>query len=196
MYPLLLRREEDDYLGSSSGGSSSLYWNIVFYNTSTNEYHLLDEQRKMLISEYDLKENESHSRSLSSSVSDMHLQEGVNQVRKLIFYSIRTTDYNHDGVLNGLDPTYLFASDKTGHNFRQISPDSADVDEWQALDHTDKVLLQINRDTNGDNKFNSEDKLTPMIYSITTGAPAKEVFSPEFKDKAKQQLNAQWPQPQ
>ena len=201
MYPLLLDRKKDekgDYFSSSSGdGGGLLFWNISFYNTSTGEYHLLDDQRKMLISAYDLKEDNAHFRSSSSGlVSGGRVQAGINEAEKLIFYTIRTTDFNHDGMLDGRDPAYLFVSDKTGRNFRQISPDSAHVDEWLALSHTNNVLLQINRDTNGDKKFDSKDEVTPMIYSTATGAAAKDVFSPEFRVKTKQQLNAQWPQAQ
>lgn len=62
------------------------YWNIVFLNSNTNEYHLLTEN-KVLILNYDYK---------------YKAEEGVNFSQKTdhIFYNIRSQDYNKDKIIN------------------------------------------------------------------------------------------------
>ena len=194
MYPLKLNNnnEEGSGLGSSSSSYSSptTFWNIVFYNTANGECHLLDDKRKMVIFSY----NPRNSNVGSSSSSDFneYLENGYNQVDKLLYYSLTTLDYNKDGKLNAEDPNYLFISDKAGKNFKQVSPDNLNVTNWQTIKGANKILIQVTKDTNNDKKFNDKDETIPMVYDLNTNGISKDIFNDEFKIKLKKQLDEQW----
>jgi len=113
------------------------YWNVLFLNTNTNEYHLLTEN-KILILDYNYKYGN---------------EEGLNISKKTnhIFYSARTLDYNKDKLLNENDPVYLFVSDKFGKNFRQISPTNYSVNNWKYISANKKIILTASKDSNNNN---------------------------------------------
>jgi hypothetical protein len=189
MFPLLNETDDKDHeiIFKSSGGRSASYWNIVFYNSATKQYHLLDEKRKMIITNYE-------QRNLSSGSFDEDVAPNDNdQSYNLIFYSAIITDFNNDGKLNKEDPEYLFISDKAGNNFKQISPDNLMVRSWRVIKKTGKVLIQTVRDVNNDKKFDNEDQTVPYIYDIKTGAKAEPIFSDEFKTHLSKLFETHWP---
>ncbi len=185
MYPLVLTNEEerDSY---SSRSENPIYWNIIFFNTKNGEHHFLDEQRKMVIYAY----SENNGEQESSSTKDM--MGGYSLVKQFIYYSVRTIDFNHDGILDRADPNYLFISDKTGKNFRQVSPDNAHVGDWQTIKKSNKILMMVTKDNNQDGKFDDKDGRTPFVYDLNVQTPAKEVFDEKLKSKTKQLFNGQW----
>ncbi|MGV4413894.1 hypothetical protein [Chryseobacterium sp. T1] len=122
------------------------FWNILFLNSSTNDYHLLTD-KKILIVEYDYKYGR---------------EDGVKFSKNLpyIFYNVRTNDYNKDKLLNEKDPVYLFISDKAGKNFRQISPDNYSVNSWKYIALNNKVVMTASKDSNNNNLFDEKDELS------------------------------------
>ncbi|EHQ30179.1 hypothetical protein [Mucilaginibacter paludis] len=190
MYKLILNitgyEVESEYSGSSRSYKTN-YWNIIFYNTSTGKYHLLDEKRKMLI---DVSNGTDGDASTTSTTTKANSKADT-----LLYYSVTACDYNHDGKLDESDPSYLFTSNKMGYYFKQISPDSLKVTSWQLIKSSNKILMQIVKDTNKDRKFTSEDEVIPYSYDIKTGVAAKEVFLPEFKTSIRHLEAQRWPQP-
>lgn len=196
MYPLTLNNNDEEsggLGGSSSYSRPTTYWNIVFYNTANGEYHLLDDKRKMVIYSYDPRNSDVGSSSSSSDFS-AYLENGYNQVDKLLYYSVTTLDFNKDGKINADDPNYLFISDKAGKNFKQVSPDNLNVTNWQTIKGTNKILIQATKDTNNDKKFNEKDETIPMVYDLNTNGISKDIFKDDFKIKLKKQLDEQWTQ--
>jgi hypothetical protein len=179
MFPLLMAETERDggslWYKSMPGGS---YWNIIFLNSRTSDYHLLSEQ-KMLIKNYDFKYS-------SNGNAD------ITQTKKYIFYNIVTTDYNADKFLSYEDPGYLFVSDKEGNNFRQISPPNYDVQNWQFVKASGKIILTVKKDSDKNNKFDDKDEVTTFEADIEKGTAAAEVFSTEFKNKLKILFDRDW----
>jgi hypothetical protein len=184
MYKLQLSKTEDDTeseYGSSSGRYVTDYWNIVFYNTATGKYHLLDEQRKMRITvEKDDEED-------GTKYGKDHIKADT-----LLYYKVTLCDANKDGKLTSEDPAYLFSSNKQGYNFKQISPDSLHVSNWQIIRSTNKLLLQVIKDTNKDGKYNDEDESIPYVFDMKTGELAKEVFADDFKQSIEQLKAKYW----
>ncbi|WP_184550806.1 hypothetical protein [Mucilaginibacter sp. FT3.2] len=181
MYPLVNKLADDSHeSGSFSSGRSKTYWNIIFYNTATQKYHLLDSSRKMIISTYNTS-YASHEYGYSGS-------EGAGEVSSLnvtrrgsyIFYAIAVDDFNKNGMLDDEDPDYLFISDKEGNNFKQISPDSANVNSWELIEKTGKVLMQTVKDGNHDKKFSDDAVVIPYIYDLKKGGAAEQVFNLKF----------------
>lgn len=157
---------------------SNSFWNIIFLNSSTNEYHLLSE-RKMLIRNYDFK---------YSSNDNVDIA----QTSRHIFYSVTSDDFNKDKKLTDEDPTYLFVSDKQGNNFRQISPSNFDLQNWRFIPSVNKVLLTLKKDSDNNSKFDNTDEVTTFEVEIDKGTEPKEVFSKDFKNKLKILYDRDW----
>ena len=189
MYPLAIRSDGESR-GSYSGGESS-YWNIIFYNTVTGESHLLEEKRKILIHSFFSKRAENPSPISSDSFVE-YLENGSDNIDKYIIYSATILDYNNDGKLDSQDPRYLFISDKAGKNFKQISPDNIDVQNFIKIDNGNKILIQSTKDINNNKKFDKDDETIPMIYDFNSKEYSKEIFDNNFKLKLKNQLVEHW----
>ena len=179
MFPLSMGESERD------GGSlsykempSNSYWNIIFLNSKTNEYHLLSD-RKMLIRNYDFKYSSNNNVDIA-------------QTSRQIFYSITSDDYNKDKKLTDEDPKYLFTSDKEGNNFRQISPSNYDLQNWQFIKSVNKVLMTVKKDSDKNNKFDEKDEVTTFEVEIDKGTEPKEIFSSDFKNKLKILYDRDW----
>jgi hypothetical protein len=179
MFPLSMGETERDG-GSLSYKSmpSNSFWNIIFLNSKTNEYHLLSD-KKMLIRNYDFK---------YSSNGNVDIA----QTSRHIFYSITSDDFNKDKKLTDEDPKYLFVSDKEGNNFRQISPSNYDLQNWQFIKSVNKVLLTVRKDSDKNNKFDDKDEVTTFEVDIDKGTEPKEVFSTDFKNKLKILYDRDW----
>lgn len=182
LYPLTLGELEDTRKGfkSSSYRDQYPYWNIAFYNTETKQMRLLSDSLKMLINSIDSKNN-----------SILHPGQIKERNEGLIYYSITTNDFNQDGILNSDDPKYLFISDLSGQEFRQISPDNFDIIHWQTIPESNKVLIQALKDSNMDKKFEGDDEIASFIYDIDK-QKIKQVFSDEFNLMTKKLLDKQW----
>lgn len=179
MFPLLMGETERD------GGSllyksipNNSYWNIIFLNSHTGGYHLLSEQ-KMLIKNYDF----------NYSSND---NTAITQTKKYIFYNIVTNDYNADKFLSYKDPGYLFVSDKEGNNFRQISPANYDVQNWQFVKASGKIIITAKKDSDKNNTFDDKDEVTTFEADMEKGTAAVEVFSTKFKNSLKILFDRDW----
>lgn len=180
-YPLTLQEIEETDKGfkSSSYGRQYAYWNIAFYNTETKETRLLSDSLKMLIN------------SISSKNEEFTHSEYRKKSTGLIYYSITIKDFNQDGKLNSEDPKYLFISDLSGKDFKQVSPDDLDLSHWLPISETNKVLIQAIKDINNDKKFDNEDEVVSFIYDITN-EEIEQVFGNEFILMTKKLLENQW----
>lgn len=179
MFPLSMGESKRDG-GSLSYKemSSNSFWNIIFLNSRTNEYHLLSD-KKMLIRNYDFKYNSNASLDIA-------------QTNRHIFYSITSDDFNKDKKLTEEDPKYLFVSDKEGNDFRQISPSNYDLQNWQFIKSVNKVLLTVRKDSDKNKKFDEKDEVTTFEVDIDKRTEAKEVFSTDFKNKLKILYDRDW----
>lgn len=179
MFPLSMGESEGD------GGSLAYkkmpgnnYWNIIFLNSNTNEYHLLSD-KKMLISDYN---------ATPSSGRTVDIRVG----QQYIFYLVITDDFNKDNMLTDADPTYLYFSDKEGNNFRQVSPTGYDIQHWQYLKSANKVMMTVKNDSDKNGTFDDKDEVTSFETGIENQTAAREVFSPSFKNKLKVLYDRDW----
>jgi hypothetical protein len=200
LYPLVIRRNRADKgvmekaveYSSGSRYEEASYWNLVFYNPTTGASHLLDSARRMVIYSYAPKSSEEQAIGLSAPAFAKYARGSFAQVDKLLYYSVRTLDYNRDGELTPADPNYLFISDKAGHGFRQVSPEACNVNSWQLLRATNKILLHVTADTNHNQEFDEKDTDVLLVYDLATGGPAREVLGENFKTKVKNTFYKQW----
>jgi len=159
MYPLSFRvlKDNDSKLKRySSGSDGGPYWNIAFYDSKDGHSSLLDSGRNLLINSFQ-------------------------KLQKIIVYDVTTTDYNGDGKLDQNDPSYLFISDLTGKNFKQITPDHLNVESFQTINNLDMLLIEVKSDTNKNKKFEDNDLLIPMIFNGNQAGTAEKTFSESFQ---------------
>ncbi|MBD1363917.1 hypothetical protein IDJ77_08865 [Mucilaginibacter sp. ZT4R22] len=194
IYPLPHdRAQNDDDSGSflsSDGGRSITFWNIVFYNTATKKYHLLAENKKMIINSY----NTSYSGSEYSSDSSapVHYFPDTSQEGNYIFYSIIAEDVNKDGKIDSKDPTYLFSSDREGNNLKQISPRGTNVNNWEVVKKSGMVLINTQRDSTINNK-SYEAPVISYAYDLKKANGPERVFSTEFNMATDKLYKGLWP---
>jgi hypothetical protein len=187
IYPLILEKESyGKSYGSSSGGQRTSYWNLIFYNTETQNQSLLTMDKKILI--YSMNFGSSSS---SSSSADIWT-DGINVFKENIIYTAVARDYNSNKKLEQDDPTYLFVSNREGINFRQISPDNYNISSWEVVKGTTKVIMQGQKDDNGDKIFNELDAIVPLVVDINSPKPAVETFKQNFVDSLKRKLITIW----
>jgi hypothetical protein len=177
------RAEEEEEYGSSSLVSKSRgtkYWNLIFYDSATKQSHLLD-NAKMVITFYDREDDVSSGKINGAGIAD-----------RFIFYKVITADLNKDGNLDDDDPKYLYTSDRSGNNFKQITPEGMDITGWHVINGTSKVLIDAIMDTNHDKKFDADDEVIPLVYDLNKGGIAEQVFSEEFKISIKKLFKNKW----
>ena len=153
------------------------YWNIIFYNSKSKEYHLLSKQ-KMLISNY-----------VTGFENDY--ERKYNWSNKYIFYTIRIQDFNKDSLLTQKDPEYLFVSDKEGNNLRQVSPSNYDLNRWE-MTQSEIIILSATKDSNPNRIFDKEDEISIFQVDLKSNEPPKEIFSFEFKNELKKLYGRDW----
>jgi hypothetical protein len=179
IFPLQMgQNERDDGNYSYKEMPENGFWNIMFLNSNTNEYHLLTE-KKILILDYDYKYN---------------AEEGINISKKTnhIFYNVRSADYNKDKVINEKDPIYLFVSDRFGKNFRQISPSNLSLNSWKYIQSSNKVIMTATKDRNTNNLFDDKDEVLTFEIILDKAETPKEVFQPEVKELLKKLYDRDW----
>ena len=166
----------------SDKGSS--YWNIIFYNSNTGEKYLLSKQ-KMLISNYET----GYSNYDSSNEKFTQIDTSS---KKYIFYNIITDDYDGNKKLNYEDPTYLFFTDKEGKNLKQISPKNLNVVNWKIVPKTRKILINVQKDSNGNKRFDEKDDIISMDYSLDTQKAPVVIFDENYKNFLLENFKKNW----
>jgi hypothetical protein len=188
IYPLIFQRESyGDSYGSSGGGQITSYWNLGFYNTETQAQTMLTPDRKILI--YSI----SHASSSSSTSGNMW-ENGVNIYKSNIVYTAVSKDFDANKKLDDDDPTYLFISNTDGTHFRQISPDNYNILSWEVVSRTAKIIMQGQKDDNGDKRFDDADATVPLIADVSLQKPVTETFRQNFVDSLKRRLVQIWKQ--
>ena len=154
------------------------YWNIIFFNSITNEYHLLTD-KKIMILDYDYKYNS---------------EEGINVSKKTnhIFYNVRNIDFNNDKLINDKDPISLFVSDRFGKNFRQISPLNMSINNWKFIQASNKVVMTATIDSNKNKLFDGNDEVLTFEVLLDSLVQPKEVFNSELKNTLKKLYDRDW----
>lgn len=153
-------------------------WNIIFYNTQAQAYHLLSD-RKMLIESYGYKYGNGENASIA-------------QKSNHIFYTIRTDDFNKDKKLNNQDPQYLFVSDKMGNNFKRLSPAGYHLSNWEFIKSSNRIIMTVIKDSDKNNKFDEADEITTFEIELDKENEAQEIFSEEFKNNLKILFDRDW----
>ncbi|MBD3905156.1 hypothetical protein NAL32_11060 [Chryseobacterium sp. Ch-15] len=156
----------------------SEFWNIMFYNSATNNYYLLTKDKILIENFNDDYYNDTETISTNKT--------------NYIFYTARSLDYNKDKLLNHQDPLYLYVSNKKGENFRQLSPNNFNLENWKYIKSTNKVVFSASKDSNKNNLFDDKDEVIAFEVNVDSNELAKEIFSNETKNELKKLYDRDW----
>src|SRR5690606_953622 len=121
-------------------------------------------------------------------------EEAINIPEKLnhIFYEVRVNDFNQDKLINQKDPIYLFVSDKKGKNFRQISPKDYDLNNWNYIESSNKIIITATKDSNKNLEFDDKDEVSTFEITLDVNESPEEIFSNDLKAKLKTLYDKDW----
>jgi len=190
IYPLILQKGDDggSYLASSSGGARISYWNLIFYNTQTGTQTILTD-KKVVINSIDFATSASSVYEATATFTN-----GINIYKDYILYSAVSSDYNGNKILDDADPAGLFVSKRDGTDFRLVSPVTYNILSWQTIKGSSKLILQGQKDDNGDKKFDRQDATVPLVVELNSTVQATPVFTSTFEDSLKQKMISIWKQ--
>ncbi|GAB2777130.1 hypothetical protein HNQ93_001849 [Hymenobacter luteus] len=134
--------ESGSYYGSDDEGRSGIEgtcYNVVFMRKSNvNEQHLLLPHGQFVIQQIDD-------------------QQKPDARWPYLFYGIIKADTNADGEQNGEDATTLFASDRSGRQLRQLTPDGTHLEARYYLAPAAVMLVEVRPDANHDREYTRAD---------------------------------------
>lgn len=179
MFPLKMGETKREDGGSSYKDIPSYYfWNIMFFNSKSNNYYLLTKD-KILIESFN-EEYYDDTKTVSTYKTNY------------IFYTAKSLDYNKDKLLNDKDPSYLFVSDKEGMNFKQLSPDNYHLSNWKYIKSTNKVIFTASKDSDKNSLFDDKDEVVAFEVNVDLNESAKEIFNNETKSELKKLYDRDW----
>ncbi|MGB6301465.1 MAG: hypothetical protein WBF90_35510 [Rivularia sp. (in: cyanobacteria)] len=151
-------------LSRSSKEKKNIY-NLIFYSkkdASTN--YLLD--KKAIIKSFDLIEKKT-----------------IGQpVKRFWLYRIIEKDTNKDNKLNNRDATIGYLSDLSGRNLQQITPENTQLNNWNVVQSTGAIFLEITKDTDNDRKYDTK---TYIRVNLDKPGIGKEIVSNQLEDEIK-----------
>jgi hypothetical protein len=179
MFPLRMGESKRESESSSYKEiPQSEFWNIMFYNSITNNYYLLTKDKILIENFNDDYYNDAETISTNKT--------------NYIFYTARSLDYNKDKLLNYQDPLYLYVSNKKGENFRQLSPNNFNLENWRYIKSTKKIVFSASKDSNKNNIFDDKDEVIAFEVNVDSKELAKEIFSNETKNELKKLYDRDW----
>jgi hypothetical protein len=179
MFPLRMGESKRESESSSYKEiPQSEFWNIMFYNSITNNYYLLTKDKILIENFNDDYYNDAETISTNKT--------------NYIFYTARSLDYNKDKLLNYQDPLYLYVSNKKGENFRQLSPNNFNLENWRYIKSTNKIVFSASKDSNKNNLFDDKDEVIAFEVNVDSKELAKEIFSNETKNELKKLYDRDW----
>jgi len=151
LIPKLLDDSNKDHYEKGKGNVLwGNYTDVIFYNSTTNQSKKLLEGKLALIAPFLTKRNSYYNTEKEPDVTN-------NILPHHIIYSIRMEDFNGDKVIDSDDPSYLFISNKTGDNLRQVTPNGFHVLSWTVSKDKKTILVKAQHDKNKNRKFGNGD---------------------------------------
>ncbi len=98
-----------------------------------------------------------------------------------LYWEMRTSDTNEDGMINGKDALVCYFSDLNGTNLRPLLPEKSTIlskvhDSSKAL-----LLIRVRMDSNGDHEFTSVDDMEILQVNLHDPQVGEPVLSPEIR---------------
>lgn len=97
-----------------------------------------------------------------------------NTGKEFLLYKVIDRDSNGDDELNRKDVGSLYISSITGKNFRKLTSDGQNFEEFTIVDEMNRVYFQTREDINTDREFNEKDR--SHLFYMDLGAEAPKVI--------------------
>jgi len=167
--------------------------NIIFYNIKNDSCKYLFKDSLQLI-QYIREINYNNSSmefSLDIVKDSIHAQlkpdQNDNKViytfNDYLLYEVINEDYNQDGKLSTDDPIYLYASKYDGTGLVQITPRFYTNKNYKYFKKEKMILAVLLNDSNGDKKFDNEDKEVLYKIDLTNFSNSKILIDLQIKSK-------------
>ncbi|MFD2564997.1 hypothetical protein [Aquimarina rubra] len=150
------------------------YWNILFYNNINGETSLLTNS-KVRISDF-----------------RCNIKNSGPILKDRILYRIGDTDYNKDKRFNFEDPIHLFVSNIDGSELTRLSPLNEDLETYQIIPNTDKIIFRTTRDVDSDLDFDNEDELIWYQIDLSKENSLKEIVKTSDRKLIEKLYFEQW----
>lgn len=98
-----------------------------------------------------------------------------NTGKEYLLYEVFDRDSNEDDKLNSKDISSLYISAMNGENFRKLTFDDQNFEEFTIVDEMNRIYFQTRQDTNSDKEFDEKDR--PQLFYIDLGAEAPKVIA-------------------
>lgn len=126
------------------------YANIIVYDYKTDSYKKLFENDTFI---------ESFKERNSSYVYGIRNNEKVKNITtKWVFLLVKNKDTNSSGRIDEKDPSVLFAVSTNGEDLRQLTDEKENVVSFDTYDKQGFILIKIQKDSDNDKSFKTEDK--------------------------------------
>ncbi len=126
------------------------YANMLIYNYKTDSYKKLFEKDTFIES---FRGNGNY-----SAYGPRATEKLKNVTTKWIFLLVKTTDTNKSGRIDERDPSVLFAVSTNGENLRPLTSENENVLSLDVFDKQGFALIKIQRDSDNDKSFKTDDK--------------------------------------
>ena len=124
------------------------YANIVAYNFQTDTY------RKIFDKDTFIESLRNNNYSYSTRTTD----KIKNLTKKWIFLLVKPKDTNNSGRVDEKDPSVLFAVSPDGQTLKQLTDETENVVSFDNFERQGFLLIKIQRDSDNDKSFKTEDK--------------------------------------
>ena len=124
------------------------YANIIIYNFHTDTYKKMFDKDTFI---------EPLGRTSYGTAARTNGQV-KNITSKWVFLLVKTTDTNNNGRIDEKDPSILFAVSLDGLSLKQLTDESENAVSFDTFAKQSFVLVKIQRDSNKDKSFKTEDK--------------------------------------
>lgn len=124
------------------------YANIVAYNFQTDTYKKIFDKDTFIES----------LRGSNYSYGARTTDKIKNITKKWIFLLIKPKDTNNSGRIDEKDPSILFAVSPDGQTLKQLTEETENVVSFDNFEKQGFLLIKIQRDSDNDRSFKTEDK--------------------------------------
>lgn len=123
--------------------------NIIFYEMA-NDTHKKLFQKDTFIRDFTAARSAPFRPDPGAALSDYSSKEWI-------FYFVMNSDSNENGRIDADDPAVLYVSDKMGNRLQALTPVNEHAMDISILDKQGFALIKMQRDLNGDKRFDSKD---------------------------------------
>ncbi len=140
-------RYNSDFLTSSKMSFwGDLYSNILFYDFKADSYTKLFEKDTYIFGFQSYNYRTYQPNEIKNVASD------------LILYRVKSMDHNGNGKIDNNDPAIIYVSDLKGKNLKALTTSAENAVEINLYKDQNFALIKMQRDSDGDKEFKSEDK--------------------------------------